>query len=222
MNYDNTSRYILGILSFHQIHFNLPALIFLPMTILSHRCPVCLPTGTVEMVDREQDQGDIHLLAGGDASEWNYTRYCLIVIRLIVNINLYINLRRSRDVFVRSFVCSFVTLASFSSLSPAFTLTVDINALYNESVHGREEHATWINTIPLKIATLLTLQTLKWARYFRDRCAHCIRDESPLFGSLASRTLRAWPLPWPLLYGTSVQAPIQLSNSLLLTSFITV
>ena len=30
----------------------------------------------------------------------------------------------------------------FSSLWPAFMLTVHINALYNESVHGREEHAT--------------------------------------------------------------------------------
>ena len=36
-------------------------------------------------------------------------------------------------------------------------LTVHINALYNESVHGMEEHATLINAIPLKIATLLNL-----------------------------------------------------------------
>ena len=39
---------------------------------------------------------------------------------------------------------------SFSSLWAAFTLTVHINALYNESKHGKEEHATWINMIPLK------------------------------------------------------------------------
>ena len=44
--------------------------------------------------------------------------------------------------FVLSFVCSFVRSPRFSSLWPAFTLTVHINALYNESVHGREEHAT--------------------------------------------------------------------------------
>ena len=31
---------------------------------------------------------------------------------------------------------------SFSSLWAAFTLTVCINALYNERVHGNEEHAT--------------------------------------------------------------------------------
>ena len=30
---------------------------------------------------------------------------------------------------------------SFSSLWAAFTLTVYINALYNERVHGKEEHA---------------------------------------------------------------------------------
>ena len=30
----------------------------------------------------------------------------------------------------------------FSSLWAAFTLTIHINALYNESIHGKEEHAT--------------------------------------------------------------------------------
>ena len=33
-------------------------------------------------------------------------------------------------------------LDSLSSLWPEFTLTVHINALYNESIHGKEEHAT--------------------------------------------------------------------------------
>ena len=68
--------------------------------------------------------------------------------------------------FQCSFVCSFVRLASVRVWS-AFTLTVHINALHNESVHRREEHASWINTIPLKIATLLNLQSLKWAYSFR-------------------------------------------------------
>ena len=49
--------------------------------------------------------------------------------------------RRSRDVFVPTSVPSFLH-SRFSSLWPAFTLTVHINALYNESVHGREEYAT--------------------------------------------------------------------------------
>ena len=31
---------------------------------------------------------------------------------------------------------------SFSSLWPASKLTVHINALYNESIHGKEERAT--------------------------------------------------------------------------------
>ena len=53
--------------------------------------------------------------------------------------NLYMNLRRAHDVFVLSL---FVCYLRFSSLWPAFTLTVHINALYIESVHGREVHAT--------------------------------------------------------------------------------
>ena len=80
--------------------------------------------------------------------------------------HLSVQFRSPHDLFVLSFVPSFVR--SFLRLAsvrfwPAFTLTVHSNALYNESVHGREEHATWINSIPLKIATLLNLQSLKWA-----------------------------------------------------------
>ena len=57
--------------------------------------------------------------------------------------NLYINLRRSRDgTSVRNSVVRAAVRVPFSSLWAAFTLTVHINALYNESVHGREEHAT--------------------------------------------------------------------------------
>ena len=45
--------------------------------------------------------------------------------------------------FFRLFHCLFDrSFARFNSLWPVFTLTVQINALYNESVHGREEHAT--------------------------------------------------------------------------------
>ena len=80
--------------------------------------------------------------------------------------------------FLPVFLYLFLRSPRFSSIWPAFTLTVHINALYNESAHGREEHARRINTIPLKIETLLNLQ-------YSDRCAHCIRYESPLFGSEA-------------------------------------
>ena len=52
-------------------------------------------------------------------------------------------------VYVRSCVCSFRCSAPFSSLWPAFTLTVHKkNALYNESVHRQEQHTSGINTIP--------------------------------------------------------------------------
>ena len=50
--------------------------------------------------------------------------------------------------FIRAAVCSEVIRPygrpsdSFSSLWAVFLLTVHINALYNESIHGKEEHAT--------------------------------------------------------------------------------
>ena len=52
-----------------------------------------------------------------------------------------INLGRSRDGTV--FVCSSVTLASFSSLWPAFTLHIT-HCQYNESIRRKEEHASSI------------------------------------------------------------------------------
>ena len=35
-----------------------------------------------------------------------------------------------------------------------------------ESVHRKEQHASWINTIPQKISTVLTLETSKWEYTF--------------------------------------------------------
>ena len=63
--------------------------------------------------------------------------------------HLYINLRRSPDVVVRGGrtygwtdgrmdgVRGGRPSGSFSSLWATFTLTVHINALYNESIHGK-------------------------------------------------------------------------------------
>ena len=49
--------------------------------------------------------------------------------------------------FVRACVSSSVRVP-FSLLWSAFTLTDHINALYNESVHQKEQHTSGINTIP--------------------------------------------------------------------------
>ena len=83
-----------------------------------------------------------------------------------------------------------------------------------------EEHATWINSIPLKITTLLTLQTLKWAYTFGTDVliVSATSRHYLVLRRMARRTVRAWPLR----YGMSVQAPIRLSKSLLVTSFISV
>ena len=95
-------------------------------------------------------------------------------------------------------VCGSPLSDSFSSLSAAFTLTVHIHALYNERVHEKEEHATSINTIPLKISHLFgfsvsnrcsqceSLACLRLdSRYSISLCDsnHFICDASPLFCS---------------------------------------
>ena len=57
-----------------------------------------------------------------------------------MHLYLYINLRRARD--VRTYAVRGGRPDAFSSPSAAFTLTVHINALYNVSAHGKEEHST--------------------------------------------------------------------------------
>ena len=75
-----------------------------------------------------------------------------------------------------------------------------------------------LELIRLGLSDFIEFTIFEVGIFFSDRCAHCIRYESPLFGSEAPGA--------PDASGTSVrnvvQAPIRLSNSLLLTSFITV
>ena len=55
--------------------------------------------------------------------------------------------RSSMRACVASCVRAFVRSCVIYSLWPAFTLTVHINALRNESVQGQEQHSIGINTI---------------------------------------------------------------------------
>ena len=114
--------------------------------------------------------------------------------------------------FVRSFLSLFVCYPRFIQ----FALASFFADCPHKRIRGREEHATWINTIPLKIATLLNLQTLKWAYSFGTDVliVSATSRHYSVLGRLAHRTLLAWPHR----YGMSVQAPIRPSNSLLLTS----
>ena len=80
---------------------------------------------------------------------------------------------------VRAFVWSSdVTLASFSSLWPAFTLTVHINALYNENVQRQEQHSSGINTITQNIDFIAVgifqvgQQFMKLGSLLYVRCRH--------------------------------------------------
>ena len=79
----------------------------------------------------------------------------------------------------------------------AFTLTVHVNALYNERIHGKEEHGTSINTISLKISHLFRFSVSNRSQRESLACLrldsrysislfdsnHFIRDTSPLFCS---------------------------------------
>ena len=104
-------------------------------------------------------------------------------------IYLYINVRSRDGTFMRP---SGVQAAggggdSFSLLWTGFTLTVHINALHNESVHGKEEHATWIDTDPLEISHLFAFTVSNWWSRRDSRVYACIvGDTSPLLCSHGS------------------------------------
>ena len=50
----------------------------------------------------------------------------------------------------------------------------------NESVHRKKQHTRGNNTIPYKLATLVTFETLKWKYTFATNMLIVTRDESPL------------------------------------------
>ena len=131
------------------------------------------------------------------------TNHRWMILLLKCNISLkegHVMVLRSWCLSVRSsFIRAGHPLNSFSSLWAAFTLTVHINT-FNESVHGKEEHvhATWINTIPLKISHLFGFSgSNRWSQRDSLACLHLdsrysislfysnhfICDTSPLFGS---------------------------------------
>ena len=98
---------------------------------------------------------------------------------------------------------------------------------YNESVHRKKQHRCGNNTIPYKLATLVTFETLKWKYTFVTNVLIVTCDESPLVyraqnivisGHVISGQVRVGTAQlhyFKLLctgssHGKSVQAPIRL------------
>ena len=85
----------------------------------------------------DYDGGYDAMADGNDHGEFRCSLRCTISIYKFKNAFV-----RSWSARRSSFVRGGRPSVSFSSLWAAFTLNVHINALYNESVYGREEHAT--------------------------------------------------------------------------------
>ena len=60
------------------------------------------------------------------------------------------------------------------------TLSTYKHRHYNESVHRKKQHTHGNNTIPCKLATLVTFETLKWKYTVVTNVLIVTRDESPL------------------------------------------
>ena len=64
-------------------------------------------------------------------------------------------------------------------LGICYAVHINASSLY-ESVHRKKQHTSEINTIPYKLETLLTFETLKWKYSFVTDVLIAISDESPL------------------------------------------
>ena len=119
-------------------------------------------------------------------------------------IYIYINLRRSRDsrpagvglfrrpVFVSVFVSSRCFIYLFWG---SVTLSTSTHHHYNESVHRKKQHTCGNNTIPYKLARLVTFESLKWKYSFATNVLIvyeirliAIREVSPPFGEERAST----------------------------------
>ena len=136
----------------------------------------------------------------------HYKVWCAINEITNSYVHLYINLRRARDshhswqpmCVWSSFVAAGAAVRRINSLRFGQLLRwLSTNALYNERIHGKEEHASWINTIPLKISHLFGFSVSNRLRRCDslaclrlDSCYsislfdsnHFIGDTPPLFG----------------------------------------
>ena len=96
--------------------------------------------------------------------------------------NLYINLRRSCDCLCVSVEAGgrprlFVSSCCFIYLFwGSVTLSTQTHRHYNESVHRKKHYTRGNNTIPYKLARLVTFESLKWKYSFATN--------STLLGSL--------------------------------------
>ena len=87
----------------------------------------------------------------------------------------------SVDVCVKSrcFIYLFWGRVTLSTLTPRH---------YNESVHRKKQHTRGNNTIPYKLATSVTFETLKWKYTFATTCS--LLPVASRHWSIARRTLR--------------------------------
>ena len=135
-------------------------------------------------------------------------------------------------------VCLWIQWKFVSSRAASFTYFGEvlrcphkrIVTTYNENVHRKKQHTRGNNTIPYKLATLMTFETLKWKYSFATNVLIVTRVESPLvyrtpdasedshFGTfhVVTSTIRDCKLHYFKLlctgssHGKSVQAPIRL------------
>ena len=72
------------------------------------------------------------------------------------------------------FVSTQLRAASFTYFGEVLrSLHKRIGTDYNESVHRKKQHTRGNNTIPYKLATLMTFETFEVEIYFRDQHTHC-------------------------------------------------
>ena len=126
-------------------------------------------------------------------------KYCWINSSLLRFSHLYINLRRSRDCLcvsvadggrLRLFVCV-IALLHLLILRKCYAVHINALSLLYESVHRKKHYTRGNNTIPYKLARLVTFESLKWKYSFATNSTLFMKLGSLLYARCRHRSLKS-------------------------------
>ena len=104
----------------------------------------------------------------------------------------------------RKFVSSQLRAASFIYFGKCYVVHINVKCYRpNESVYRKKQHTCGNNTIPYKLATLMTFETLKWRYTFATNVLIVTRGESPLSSPLRNIVISGHVISGQSRFGTA-------------------
>ncbi len=105
-----------------------------------------------------------------------------------------LRVRRGRPLWVRfvcpAFVCV-ITMLHLLILGKCYAVHINASSLYNESVHRKKHYTCGNNTIPYKLARLVTFEILKWKYSFATNSTMFMKLGSLLYVRCRHRSVKS-------------------------------